>query len=139
MLNYPVNLTPDSNGTILVGFPDIPGANSVGDDRPQALDEARDALETAIEMYIEEARAVPLPSPSRDGEPTVALGALATAKVLLWNEMCARQVSKHHLAKLLDLPPVHIDQLFILSQPTAIELIERAALALGKRVDVSLA
>lgn len=37
MLNYPITLTPDSNGTYLVGFPDLPEANSVGDDLEDAL------------------------------------------------------------------------------------------------------
>jgi antitoxin HicB len=139
MLNYPVSLTPDSNGTILVGFADIPGAHSVGDNHTEALVEAMDALETALEMYIEQERPVPLPSSSSHGEPTVTLGVLATAKILLWNEMRAAQVTRQELAKRLDLPHARIDHLFSLSQPTAVELIERAAIALGKRVDVSLA
>ena len=43
MLNYPVTLTRDSNGSFLVGFPDFPEANSVGDTVEEALHEAVDA------------------------------------------------------------------------------------------------
>ena len=37
MLNYPVTLTRDSNGSFLVEFPDFPEANSVGDTVEEAL------------------------------------------------------------------------------------------------------
>lgn len=44
MLIYPVTLIPDDNDTFLVEFPDIPEANSVGDDEQEALLNAEDAL-----------------------------------------------------------------------------------------------
>lgn len=40
MLKYPITLTPDSNGTYLVGFPDFPEAHSVGDDTADARPES---------------------------------------------------------------------------------------------------
>jgi antitoxin HicB len=86
MLCYPVTLTPDSNGTFLVGFPDFPEANSVGDDREDALKNAVDALLTVLTIYFDERRAVPLPSAAAQGDATVTLPAQETAKVLVWNE-----------------------------------------------------
>jgi antitoxin HicB len=139
MLSYPVTLAPDSNGTVLVGFPDIPNANSVGHDRNDALAQARDALETAIEMHIDEGRSVPMPSSSAAATAHISLSALATAKVLLWNEMHERKITKAELASRLGISSSQIEQLFALSQPTTLELIEQAAAALGRRVEVSLA
>lgn len=36
MLSYPISLTPDDNGTLLVTFPDVPEAITVGDDEEDA-------------------------------------------------------------------------------------------------------
>ena len=138
MLIYPVTLTPDSNGTYLVGFPDLPEANSVGDDKEDALNNAIDALETALSMYFDERRPVPLPSASNPGYAVVALPALETAKVLLWNEMHAQKMRKADLARRLDVHMPQIDRLFDLSHSSKIEFVEQAAKALGKSLNVSL-
>ena len=86
MLNYPITLTLDSNGTFLVGFPDIPEANSVGDSAVEAMANGVDALVTALAIYFEEDRSIPVPSEPLPEQPVVALPALETAKVLLWNK-----------------------------------------------------
>jgi antitoxin HicB len=138
MLSYPVTLTPDSNGSLLVGFPDVENANSVGTDPQEALAHAIDALKTAFEICIDERRPIPLPSPVRHGETSVTLPAQSTAKVLLWNEMLAQQVRKAELARRLGVQQPQIDRLFDLTQSSGIDLIERAAKALGKRIEVSL-
>ena len=49
MLSYPVKMELDTDNTYLVTFPDIPEAVSVGDDEDEALLNALDALESAIE------------------------------------------------------------------------------------------
>jgi antitoxin HicB len=138
MLNYPVTLSPDTNGSLLVGFPDLPFVNAVGQDREDALAHARDALATAVEMLMEQGK--PIPVPAEGGpQPGVCLGALETAKVLLWDEMQARRISKAELAKRLGRQPADIELLFDLGKPADIELLERAANAIGKRLDIHLA
>lgn len=139
MLNYPITLTPDTNGTLLVGFPDFPEANSVGDDVADALTNAIDALETAIDLYFDVRRPVPLPSAPTQGQHVVALPALETAKVLLWNEMHSQQLRKADLARKLDVHMPQVDRLFDLRHSSKIEFVEQAAKALGKTLTVSLA
>ena len=139
MLNYPITLTPDTNGTLLVGFPDFPEANSVGDDDADALANAVDALETAIDIYFDERRPVPLPSEPALGQHVVALPALESAKVLVWNEMFAQKLRKADLARKLDVHTPQIDRLFDLKHSSKIEFVEQAAKALGKTLTVSLA
>lgn len=139
MLNYPVTLTPDSNGTFLVGFPDFPEANSVGDDEDEALLNATDALATALEIYFDARRPVPLPSQPADGQPVVALSALEAAKILVWNEMHAQKIRKAELARRLNVHMPQIDRLFSLNHSSKLEFVEQAARALGKTLDVSLA
>ena len=65
MLIFPVVVARDGPGYV-VSFPDIPEALTSGKSRKKALDMARDALETAIEFYFEDNRAVPVPG-KRDG------------------------------------------------------------------------
>lgn len=138
MLNYPITLTPDSNGTYLVGFPDFPEANSVGDDKEDAMTQAIDALETALSIYFDERRPVPLPSSPEVGDAVIALPALETAKVLLWNEMHARKMRKADLARMLDVHTPQVDRLFDLRHSSKIEFVEQVAKALGKTLNVSL-
>ncbi|TDK68055.1 type II toxin-antitoxin system HicB family antitoxin [Sapientia aquatica] len=138
MLSYPVTLTPDSNGTFLVGFPDIPEANSVGDNEDEALLNALDALETAIEIYFDERRPVPTPSKVEAGQHSVDLPALETSKVLLWNEMLSQHLRKADLARKLNVHMPQIDRLFDVRHSSKIEFVESAARALGKRVEISL-
>ncbi|MES2162879.1 MAG: type II toxin-antitoxin system HicB family antitoxin [Pseudomonadota bacterium] len=138
MLNYPVTLTRDSNGTYLVGFPDFPEANSVGDDITGALSNAADALESVLSLYFDERRPVPLPSADVTGDAAVGLPALGTAKVLLWNEMHAQNMRKADLARRLDVHMPQVDRLFDLAHSSKIEFVEQAAKALGKTLNVSL-
>ena len=87
MFSYPVKMERATNNTYLVTFPDIPEAVSVGDDEDEALLNALDALESAIEIYFDEKREVPLPSKAKKGQSVVKLPALVVSKVLLANEM----------------------------------------------------
>lgn len=138
MLQYPVTLLPDSNGTILVGCPDLPEVNSVGDDEQEALLNAQDALESALEIYFDERRSIPLPSTPHPGQPAVVLPALITAKVLLWNEMLAQDVRKAELAQRLGWRMPQVERLLDLRHSSRIEQIEAALAQLNRRLDVSV-
>ncbi|RKP50949.1 type II toxin-antitoxin system HicB family antitoxin [Trinickia fusca] len=138
MYSYPVHLEKDTNGSLLVTFPDIPEAASVGDDEDEALLNALDALESAIEIYFDEKREVPAPSKARKGQRTVTLPALVTAKVLLANEMVRQGVRKAELARRLELHMPQIDRLLDPRHSSKLDTIERAFEKLGKRLDVSV-
>lgn len=138
MFNYPVTLTPDDNGTYLVGFPDFPEANSIGGDQSEALLNAVDALESVLDMYFDQRRAIPAPSKGEPGQHLLALPALETAKVLLWNEMLEKKLRKADLARMLNVHMPQIDRLFDLGHSSKIEFVEQAAKALGKSLTISL-
>lgn len=138
MLAYPVLLTKDTNGAYLVEVPDLAEANSVGDDQDEAMLNAADAIGTALEIYFDERRPVPLPSKARKGQSTVVLPAIEEAKVLLWNEMQAQNIRKAELARRLNVHMPQIDRLFNLKHSTKVEFIEQAAKALGKKLQVTL-
>ena len=139
MFSYPVTLTPDSNGTLLVTFADIPEANAVGTDEADALLQGLDALEAALDIYFDMRRPVPMPSRAKRGQPVVTLPALVTAKVLLANEMLAQGVRKAELARRLDVHMPQVDRLLNLRHSSKLEMIEKALGSLGRRLDVQLA
>jgi antitoxin HicB len=61
-MRYPFDLNPDGTG-FLVTFPDIPEAITQAKTVEEASKFAKDALETAFEIYFENDRAIPMPSP----------------------------------------------------------------------------
>lgn len=138
MLKYPIVLTPDSNGSYLVDFPDFPEAHSVGDSVDDALNEAVDALITAFDFYFDDRLPVPLPSTQAKSQHAVTLPALETAKVLLWNEMLRQKLRKADLARMLDVHQPQIDRLFDLRHSSKLDFVEQAAHALGRQLIVGL-
>ena len=79
---YPVVPSPDEH-TVMVEFPDVPGALTQGVDETDALEQATDCLIAALGAYIELRRDIPPPSPAR-GRPTVTLPPLVAAKLVLY-------------------------------------------------------
>ena len=135
MLAYPVELTPDGK-FLMVSFPDIPEANSQGDSVEDALEMAKDALETALDFYFEAGRPVPPPSKPKRGQHVVALRASVAAKVLLLNEMLLQKVRPATLARRLKTTPQEVNRLTDLRHATKIDGIALALKALGKTLEI---
>jgi antitoxin HicB len=70
---YPARFEPAEEGGFVVTFRDIPEAITQGDNKEEAIDMARDALRVAVELYLEDKRAIPLPSAVEPGEELVEL------------------------------------------------------------------
>jgi antitoxin HicB len=138
MHGYPVNLRKDGK-YILVTFPDIPEAITQGDNRAQALEMAKEALETAMDFYFDDHRPVPLPSRSKRGQPVVELAPSVAAKVLLLNEMLRQKVRPIELARRLGSTKQEVNRLTNLHHPTKIDRIDSALRALGKRLVIEAA
>ncbi|SOE72127.1 antitoxin HicB [Burkholderia sp. OK233] len=138
MLSYPIELTPDSNGTLLVTFPDVPEAITVGENEDDADVQALDALEAALEIYFLEKRFIPLPSKAKRGQRVITLPALVTSKVLLANEMLQQNVRKAELARRLKVNQVQVDRLLNFRHSSKIEMVESAFAVLGRRLEVRL-
>ncbi|HTX77306.1 MAG TPA: type II toxin-antitoxin system HicB family antitoxin [Terracidiphilus sp.] len=138
MQGYPVRLRKDGK-FILVTFPDIPEAITQGDNREHALEMAKEALESAIDFYFEDKRAVPMPSRPKRGQPVVDLPASVAAKVLLLNEMLRQKVRPAELARRLGTTPQEVNRLTNLRHATKIDRVDAAMRALGKRLIVKAA
>lgn len=138
MLRYPVEITPDDNGTFLVTCPDIPEMASVGEDIDEALLNAEEGLETALEFYFDDKRSIPMPSEPKTGQYTVPLSLLRSLKVFLLNEMLAQGVRKAEMARRLDVHMPQIDRLLDFRHPSKIDFVEKAFKKLGREINLSV-
>ena len=138
MFSYPARVTRDGDG-YLVRFRDIPEALGGGGTREEAIDDARDALETAMEFYFEDSRPVPLPSAPRRGHVLVALPTSVAAKVLLLNTMLDQGITASELARRLHTSPQAVNRIVTLGHPTKIDTISDAITALGRTLTLALA
>jgi antitoxin HicB len=138
MLQYPVRVSRDTNGTILVEFPDIPEAHTFGEDQDEALMHAVDALETALSTYIDDRRDIPKPSPVKRRGKFVAVPALTEAKLALYSAMRVQRVGKAELARRLNWHLPQVDRLLDLLHTSRLDQLEAAFRALGKRIGISV-
>ncbi len=139
MLCYPVNLSKDpATGAVVVEFPDIPFAHSVGEDEAEALLNATDALATAFEVFEERREPIPTPSSPRKAQPVVVLPVVMAGKVALYNALLTNDKRKADLARMLNLAPTLVDRLLSLRHKSRIEQIETALAVLGKRLVVDV-
>jgi antitoxin HicB len=139
MFNYPVILTPDDNGTVLVTFPDVPEAITFGADVDEALLQAVDALESALAFYVGERKPLPASSKPKRGQPTVRPSALECAKLGVYQAMTEQGIKKAELARRLGWHVPQVDRLFDLNHASRFDQIEAAARALGRHVEVRVA
>ena len=133
MFSYPIILTADGAGW-LATFVDIPEALTSGATKEEALEMARDALETAMEFYFEDGRIVPLPSVAKRGQIMIPLPTSISAKVLLLNEMLSQKVKPAELARRLGTRPQEVNRIVDLRHATKIDTLAAAFLALGKHL-----
>ena len=138
MFNYPVTLTPD-NGSLLVTFADVPEAITFGIDKPEALQKAVEALETALSFYVEARQPLPQPSKPKTRQATVRPSPLECAKLGVYQAMVEQGIKKAELARRLGWHMPQVDRLFDLRHASKLEQIEAAAHALGKQVLVQIA
>jgi antitoxin HicB len=134
---YPVKLTRDGP-FFMASFPDIPEALTQGDTREDALAHAADALETALDHYLEAGIPVPAPSAPRRSQPVVALRPLAAAKALLHNELLAQKVRPAELARRLHMPRQNVNRLLDRRHSTSIDSLASALAVLGKQLEVTI-
>ena len=135
MLAYPARLRKDGK-FILVTFPDIPEAITQGDNREHALRMAAEALESAMEFYFDDRRAVPRPSKPKRGQSLVELPASVAAKVLLLNEMIRQSVRPAELARRIGTTPQEVNRLTNIRHASKIDGIAVAMKALGKTLEI---
>jgi len=136
MYAYPVELQHDGD-SVLVTFPDIPEAITFGEDQVEALLQAQDALDTALEMYVEQGRQLPAASKAA-ARPTVAPSAMVQAKLGLHEAMQHQNIKKSALARRLGWHMPQVDRVLDMRHASRLHQIEQAAMALGYHLNITI-
>lgn len=130
---YPIKAATDEDGRHLVTFPDVPEA---GDDGA-TLAEAEKSLLAALQYRIKQREPIPLPRPPRRGQRTIALPALAAAKLAVYQAMLDRGLNTVSLGrKLAGGSETEIRRLLDLSHNSRIAYVEAALAVLGQELVV---
>jgi antitoxin HicB len=133
---FPYRSEPQDAGGVVVQFVDVPEAYAVGATEADAGgDRALDCLIAALGGYIKLGRAIPEPSPAR-GRPVAILPPLVAAKLALYEAMRAERITRTALARRLGLQENAVRRLLDLDHRSHIDQVDRALIALGKRLDV---
>ena len=135
-MRFPVVLTLDDNGTLLLTCPSLPEVTSFGHGEADALLHGRDAILTALAERI--AQREPVPIPQWTSEPSVILPVLIALKIELHNTMLAEDVRKAELGRRLKLHPAQVDRLLSVNHASRLGQLELALQAVGRRVEVSI-
>ena len=133
MLAYPMRLEPDDD-TLLVTSPDFPELTTFGYDRDEAIARAVDALNEAIAARMHDREDIPTPS---QGADCVALPALITAKVLLYQGMREQGVGKAELARRLGWTLTQVDRAVDVNHRSRLDDMDAALRAVGCRLTVT--
>ena len=139
MFEFPVTLTKDDNGTVIAMFVDVPEAITFGADEDEALLNAIDALETGLSFYVDERKALPVPSKAKKGQKTVTPSAMECAKLGIYKAMTDEGIKKAELARRLGWHMPQVDRLFDLRHASKLDQIEAAAHVLGKKINIEIA
>ena len=70
---YPATFTDDETSGFVITFRDVPDAITQADTMKEAMEMAKDALQSALEIYEETNRPFPEPSAYRSGDVMVQL------------------------------------------------------------------
>ena len=131
---YPVTLTKDNNGTILVRFPDVPDAVTFGDTKEEAKARVVDAILTVLDAYMHDRR--PIPAPMATGRDYVDLPVMDAAKLALYQAMMEQRVSKSELGRRLNVHLPQVDRILKVRYASKLGQIVSAFEVLGKGLEI---
>ena len=135
---YPATVESNNEGGFIAKFRDVPEAITEAWDLEELKNNARDALISAIDFYIEDRKAFPVGSTVKSGEIAIELSASVVAKVLLLNTMVQANVRPIDLARKMKVKPQEVTRLTDIRHATKIDTIQKALRALGKELVITL-
>ena len=134
-MKYHINVYSEGDAFVMSSR-DLPEFNSVAYSQDDIQQQALDGIETTFMIYMDDRKAIPLPSKAKKGEIAVNIPLRVTAKVMLFNEMLKHGVTKAELARRLGWTQTQSDRLLSLHHSTKLDSIERAYESLGKDLDL---
>ena len=135
---YPVLLTPAEEGGYVVTCRDLPPLITQGEDEPDALAQAADAMDEVLATYMIEGIDFPEPSKARRRERLVSPPAETVAKAALYVAMREAGISKMQLAKQLGVDEKEVRRLLDPHYGSKLPRIAEAIGVLGQRLVIGL-
>jgi antitoxin HicB len=137
-MSYPATLRSYKGGQVGVFFADVPEAITAGTNEVEALDRAQDALTVALSSYLDDGRALPVPSKAKRGQPIVVLPPRVAIKLAIHEAMCEQGVTQVQLGELLGIDGRQVRRILDLGHESKLSQLEAALAALGLRASVSV-
>lgn len=135
---YPATVESNNEGGFIARFRDVPEAITEAWNLEELKNNARDALISAIDFYIEDRKVFPAGSYVKSGDLAIELPASVVAKVLLLNTMVQTNVRPVDLARKMKIKPQEVTRLTDIRHATKIDTIQAALRALGKDLILEL-
>ena len=108
----------------------------LGDDEPEAVANAQDAVETIVLALIADRKDIPAPSEAA-GRRLVSATLLGCLKLTVYKAMREKGWRKADLARALALDPRQIDRLLDLRHGSTVSQLDRALEVCGVRAEVA--
>lgn len=137
-ISYPATFRPDQDGRPVVRFPDLREAMTDGKDVPEALEEARDCLGSALAFRLAGKEQIPYPSKAKRGQRIVPVPLWIAPKIALFWAMQERRINQSQLARKLGVRETVIRRMLDPDHATRPEKIQAALEVLGKRFLVAI-
>ena len=115
----------------VVTFPDVPEAITGGWSWQEALAMAEDCLSTALSVYLDDRKDIPVPSSLADGQVLIPVPVVVAAKLTLYTAMRKQGITSVALAAQLGLQEDALQRLLDPMHRSHISQIERALRAVG--------
>ncbi len=134
-MEYPVTLTQDDDGSLLVTCPDLPEVTTFGNDEADALLHGRDAIEEALAARMDEFSPIPRPG---EGALRVRVRLPLTMKLQLYWALHDNGMTRADLARALGWHRNQVDRLFDPNHATRLDQFEAAFEALKLHAEIRL-
>ncbi|MDR2891972.1 MAG: type II toxin-antitoxin system HicB family antitoxin [Deltaproteobacteria bacterium] len=99
MHNYPVILTQLENGQVMAEFPDVPEALTYGATEESALENAKDALYEALDLYMTMRKDIPTSGQVK--KYMVSVDPMVEIKLSIYQAMREKGLTQERLASIL--------------------------------------
>lgn len=138
VFTYPCRFARAAEGGFVVTCRDVPEVVTQGDSLDEAMLEAADALDEALQGRIDDGEDIPVATAARPGERLIALPVGTALKLAAYTAIRKAGISKSERARRLGLDEKKIRRALDPRHPTKAARLENVLHVLGHRVDVAV-
>ena len=133
---YSIHLRRDPDGGVIATFPDVPEAITHGQNREEAIGQAKVAIAVALFGYLKEGQKAP--TPKRRLGDRVAPQTTDLLKIAVVEAWMDSGLSKSEFARMLDIDEKEARRILDPDAATKAHRLEEALLVLGRKVHIAV-